>query len=88
MARYVEAETQSAAADRRSHREKWLPVARARRGSSGPRIFKVILVALVLAFIVWIPVELWGHQKAVQDAAPDVVSDQSVVGARPVAVSR
>jgi hypothetical protein len=34
----------------------------------GTRVLMVLLVALVLAFIVWIPVEIWGKKEAVEVA--------------------
>jgi TRAP-type C4-dicarboxylate transport system permease small subunit len=85
MARHVETETQWAAAARRLHRVRALPSKAAKRARGGLRVLTVLLVALVLAFIVWIPVELWGGRTR---AEHDTVRGQSVVGAQPVQGSR
>jgi hypothetical protein len=41
---------------------------KARQGRIGTRILVVLIVALVLAFIVWIPVEIWGRKEAAEVA--------------------
>lgn len=85
MARNMETETRWEAADQRLHREQQLPAKAARQGRSGIRILMVLVVALVLAFIVWIPVELWGNHKAAPAATPPTTTtNQNVVGGEPV----
>ena len=88
MARHVETETQWAAAVRQLHRVRALPSKAAKRARGGLRVLTVLLVALVLAFIVWIPVELWGGRTGAEDAAHGKVKSQNIVGAQPVQGSR
>lgn len=56
--------------DGRRHIEKELPATKARQGSTGRRILTVLVSALVLAFIVWIPVEIWGSYQAAETSQP------------------
>lgn len=55
--------------DRKLHAEERISPAKARQGRAGYRILTVLIVALVLAFLVWIPVAIWG-QKEATDIAP------------------
>ncbi|TCL71980.1 hypothetical protein [Rhizobium sp. BK251] len=55
--------------DYKLHEEQQITARQARQGRFGHRVLTVLIVALVLAFIVWIPVELWGKREADQ-AAP------------------
>ncbi len=52
-----------------------LPATKARQGRAGRRVLTVLVAALVLAFIVWIPVEIWGAKKADQ-ASPAAETQQ------------
>lgn len=55
--------------DRKLHAEERISPAKARQGRTGYRILTVLAAALVLAFLVWIPVAIWG-QKEATDIAP------------------
>ncbi len=44
-------------------KKRFSPV-KAKQGRMGTRILMVLIVALMLAFIVWIPVEIWGRKGA------------------------
>ena len=55
--------------DRKLHAEEQISPLKARQGRMGYRILTVLIVALVLAFLVWIPVEIWG-QKEADEVAP------------------
>jgi ABC-type anion transport system duplicated permease subunit len=48
---------------------------KARQGRTGYRILTVLIVALVLAFVVWIPVEIWGKREA-NEVAPQQPGQQ------------
>lgn len=48
---------------------------RARQGNMGYRILTILVVALVLAFLVWIPVEIWGQREA-DEVAPQQPGQQ------------
>lgn len=54
--------------DYKLHEEDEITARHARQGRFGYRVLTVLIVALVLAFIVWIPVELWGKREADQVA--------------------
>lgn len=55
--------------DQKLHEENQISSLKARQGRMGYRILTVLIAALVLAFLVWIPVEIWG-QKEADDVAP------------------
>jgi hypothetical protein len=55
--------------DRKFHGERRIAPVRARQGRTGYRILAVLVAALVLAFLVWIPVAIWGEKQA-DDIAP------------------
>jgi len=55
--------------DRKLHAEEQISPVKARQGRTGYRILTVLVAALVLAFLIWIPVEIWG-QKEADDVAP------------------
>jgi len=55
--------------DRKLHAEEQISPVKARQGRMGYRILTVLIVALVLALLVWIPVEIWS-QKEADDVAP------------------
>jgi cytochrome c-type biogenesis protein CcmH/NrfG len=55
--------------DRKLHAEEQISPVKARQGRAGYRILTVLVAALVLAFLIWIPVEIWG-QKEADDVAP------------------
>ncbi|MFS2178258.1 hypothetical protein ACCC98_20290 [Rhizobium pisi] len=61
-------ETRWEKSDGKLHREEQIPPVKARQGRMGYRILIVLLAALVLAFLVWIPVEIWGKREANQVA--------------------
>src|ERR1700712_1737856 len=69
MATSLETTTRFEQSDGRQHLEEQLPAGDAKQGRSGRRVLTVLVAALVLAFIVWIPVEIWGNNKA-ELAAP------------------
>lgn len=48
--------------------EKTFPV-RVKQTRTGARILTLLIVALVLSFVVWIPVEIWGQREA-HEVAP------------------
>ncbi|CCM73966.1 hypothetical protein [Rhizobium mesoamericanum] len=50
--------------DGKLHAEEQISPVKARQGRMGTRILAVLIVALALAFIVWIPVEIWGKKEA------------------------
>jgi hypothetical protein len=75
MAQSMDTHTRWERADHRMHREKELPATRAKQGRTGRRILTVLIAALVLAFIVWIPVEIWGGHQA-EEAAPPAAQSQ------------
>jgi len=62
-------ETRWEKSDRKLHAEEQISPVKARQGRMGYRILTVLVTALVLAFLVWIPVEIWG-QKEADDVAP------------------
>lgn len=76
MATQMENGTRFEQSDGRPHREEQTTTTAARQGRSGRRVLTVLVAALVLAFIVWIPVEIWGSNKAEQ-AAPTQPPAQS-----------
>ena len=82
MAEQMDSRTRWEEADGRLHREKELPAVKAKQGRSGLRILGVLLVALVLAFIVWIPVEIWGRHQAAQEASQPAQSDTATAPAQ------
>jgi len=55
--------------DQKLHEENQISSLKARQGRMGYRILTVLIAALVLAFLVWIPVEIWGRKEA-NDVAP------------------
>ncbi|WP_197283870.1 hypothetical protein [Rhizobium acidisoli] len=61
-------ETRWEKSDGKLHREEQIPPVKARQGRAGYRILLVLLAALVLAFVVWIPVEIWGKREAAEVA--------------------
>ncbi|MBW8786528.1 MAG: hypothetical protein JF594_02015 [Rhizobium leguminosarum] len=61
--------------DRKLHKEQLIPPVKARQGRTGYRILTVLIVALVLAFVVWIPVEIWGRREA-KEVAPQQPGQQ------------
>ena len=68
-------ETRWEEADNKLHAEETISPVNAKQGRSGTRILVVLLAALVLAFIVWIPVEIWGKKEAA-DVAPQQPGQQ------------
>ncbi len=62
-------ETRWEKSDQKLHAEEQISPVRARQGRAGYRILTVLVAALVLAFLIWIPVEIWG-QKEANDIAP------------------
>lgn len=62
--------------DGRHHVEKELPAVDARQGHMGRRVLTVLIAALVLAFIVWIPVELWGNHQAEEQSPGSAIQTQ------------
>lgn len=59
----------------RPHAERRISPTRARQGNMGYRILAILVVALVLAFLVWIPVEIWGQREA-DEVAPQQPGQQ------------
>ncbi|MBO9167023.1 hypothetical protein J5275_01325 [Rhizobium sp. L245/93] len=57
--------------------EGGLPATKARQGRVGRRVLTVLVAALVLSFIVWIPVEIWGSHKAEQASPATTTETQS-----------
>jgi hypothetical protein len=78
----METKTRFEQADGRLHVEDQLPALKARQGRSGRRVLTVLVAALVLAFIVWIPVEIWGSNKAEQ-VAPQPATQSQIPTATP-----
>ncbi|MET0747777.1 MAG: hypothetical protein ABWY49_06275 [Rhizobium sp.] len=76
MATSMETKTRFEQSDGQQHIEEQLPAGKARQGRSGRRVLTVLVAALVLAFIVWIPVEIWGSNKAEQAAPQPAAQDQ------------
>jgi cytoskeletal protein RodZ len=68
-------ETRWEKSDRKLHREEQIPSVKAKQGRTGYRILTVLIVALVLAFVVWIPVEIWGRREA-SEVAPQQPGQQ------------
>ncbi|EJZ21995.1 hypothetical protein NE852_22655 [Rhizobium sp. Pop5] len=68
-------ETRWEKSDGKLHKEELIPPVRARQGRMGYRILMVLLAALVLAFVVWIPVEIWGSREA-DEVAPQQPGQQ------------
>jgi hypothetical protein len=62
-------ETRWEKSDQKLHAEEQISPVKARQGRTGRRILTVLVAALVLAFLIWIPVEIWG-QKEATDVAP------------------
>jgi len=62
-------ETRWEKSDGKLHEEEQISPVKAKQGRTGKRILTVLVVALVLAFIVWIPVEIWGKREA-NEVAP------------------
>ena len=48
---------------------------KAKQGRTGYRILMVLVAALALAFVVWIPVEIWGQREA-SEVAPQQPGQQ------------
>src|SRR5262245_59746816 len=61
-------ETRWEESDGKLHTEETISPVKAKQGRMGARILMVLLVALVLAFIVWIPVEVWGKRQSAEVA--------------------
>ncbi|MBB3965113.1 MULTISPECIES: hypothetical protein [Rhizobium] len=57
------------------HEEQQIDPVKAKQGHTGRRILTLLVVALVLAFLVWIPVEIWGQRQAT-DVAPQQPGQQ------------
>jgi cytoskeletal protein RodZ len=68
-------ETRWEKSDGKLHKEEQIPPVKARQGRMGYRILTVLIVALVLAFVVWIPVEIWGNREA-DEVAPQQPGQQ------------
>ncbi|NEK14645.1 hypothetical protein [Rhizobium leguminosarum] len=68
-------ETRWEKSDGKLHKEELIPPVKARQGRTGYRILTVLIVALVLAFVVWIPVEIWGNREA-NEVAPQQPGQQ------------
>ncbi|MEI1250293.1 hypothetical protein [Rhizobium aouanii] len=68
-------ETRWEKSDGKLHKEEQIPPVKARQGRMGYRILTVLIVALVLAFVVWIPVEIWGNREA-EEVAPQQPGEQ------------
>ncbi|MDU0308231.1 MULTISPECIES: hypothetical protein [Rhizobium] len=68
-------ETRWEKSDGKLHKEQQIPPVKARQGRMGYRILTVLIVALVLAFVVWIPVEIWGNREA-DEVAPQQPGQQ------------
>ncbi len=56
--------------DGKMHVEDQITPVAARQGHTGSRILTILIVALILAFVVWIPVEIWGKREADSVAPP------------------
>ncbi|KAA0699125.1 hypothetical protein DTW90_06695 [Neorhizobium sp. P12A] len=65
----METHTEWEKVDNRLHSEQELPATKAKQGRTGRRVLTVLITALVLAFIVWVPVEIWSSHAA-KKAAP------------------
>ncbi|MBB2674094.1 UNVERIFIED_ORG: cytoskeletal protein RodZ [Rhizobium etli] len=68
-------ETRWEKSDGKLHKEEQIPPVKAKQGRTGYRILTVLLVALILAFVVWIPVEIWGNREA-DEVAPQQPGQQ------------
>ncbi|ANL44975.1 hypothetical protein AMC87_CH00230 [Rhizobium phaseoli] len=68
-------ETRWEKSDGKLHKEEQIPPVEAKQGRMGYRILTVLLVALILAFVVWIPVEIWGNREA-NEVAPQQPGQQ------------
>lgn len=68
-------ETRWEKSDGKLHREEQIPPVKAKQGRTGYRILIVLIAALVLAFVVWIPVEIWGQREA-SEVAPQQPGQQ------------
>lgn len=68
-------ETHWEESDGKLHAEQTISPVKAKQGRMGTRILMVLIVALILAFIVWIPVEIWG-KKELADVAPQQPEQQ------------
>lgn len=68
-------ETRWEKSDGKLHREEQIPPVKAKQGRTGYRILMVLIVALALAFVVWIPVEIWGQREA-SEVAPQQPGQQ------------
>jgi cytochrome c-type biogenesis protein CcmH/NrfG len=68
-------ETRWEQSDGKLHAEEQVSSVKAKQGRTGRRVLTVLVVALVLAFIVWIPVEIWGKREA-DDVAPQQPGQQ------------
>ncbi|QFY62033.1 hypothetical protein FZ934_17510 [Rhizobium grahamii] len=61
-------ETRWEETDGKLHAEETISPVNAKQGRAGTRILAVLIAALVLAFIIWIPVEIWGKKEAAEVA--------------------
>ncbi len=68
-------ETRWEKSDQKLHAEEQISPVKVKQGRTGYRILTVLVAALVLAFLVWIPVEIWG-QKEADDVAPQQPGQQ------------
>jgi hypothetical protein len=71
----AQTETRWEKSDQKLHVEEEISPVKAKQGRTGRRILAVLIAALVLAFLVWIPVEIWG-QKEADDVAPQQPGQQ------------
>jgi ABC-type uncharacterized transport system permease subunit len=62
MAEKLETHTRWENADQRLHEEKELPAIEAKQGRKGYRVLAVLIVALILAAIVWVLTDFWGRE--------------------------
>jgi hypothetical protein len=84
MVTRMETDTRWEKSDNHLHSEETLPEVEAKQGRGGRRVLTVLVAALVLAFIVWIPIEIWGNNKAEQ-AAPQPPAQNQITTTAPKA---
>jgi hypothetical protein len=69
VAQNMNARTRFEKSDGSLHREQEVPARAAKQGGVGKRILLILISAMVLSFLVWIPVEIWARHEAARSAS-------------------
>lgn len=69
MAQNMNTRTRFEESDGSLTREQEVPARAAKQGGVGKRILLILISAMGLSFLVWIPVEIWGRYEAAHGAS-------------------